>query len=105
MSKLHVFAHLHFDDHLLIYKYNKNCLKRSLKEDKNRALLQHVLKNKLHHFKTCCNRASRPIIAKCRSKVLHDTPLEHHAVPMTSIKLPYDFKSFEWLLKTGFTVS
>ena len=48
------------------------------------------------------NCFSRSIIAKCRSKVLQNAP--------TYIKLPFVFKTFvlsifEWLLKTGFTVS
>ena len=52
----------------------------------------------------------RPIITKCRSKVLQNAPREHSAILSTFIKLPFVFKTFvlslfEWPLKTGFTVS
>ena len=41
---------------------------------------------------------------------MQNAPLEHSAVFLTCIKLPYGFKTFvlsilEWPLKTGFTVS
>ena len=56
------------------------------------------------------NWFSRPIIAYCRSKVLQNAPSKHSAILLTFIKLPFVFKTFilsifEWLLKTGFTVS
>ena len=69
--------------------YSKPCLKRPLK----RRLL---------------NRFSRRILALCRSNVLLNGPVEHSAVRLTCIKLLHGFKtfvvSFEWPLKTGFTV-
>ena len=74
------------------YRYSKTCVKQPLK-------------------KKTKNWLSRPIIARCRSKVLQNAPraLEHYAVPLTFIKLPFVIKIFvlsffEWLLKTGFTV-
>ena len=80
------------EDHRLILstKYSKICLKRPLKKIKNWVL--------------------RPIIAKCRSKVLQNTPKEHSAILLTFIKLPFVFKTFvlsifERPLKIGFTVS
>ena len=39
-------------------------------------------------------RFSKPIIALCRSKVLQNAPMEHSAVLLTCIKLPYSFKIF-----------
>ena len=70
--------------------YSKTCLKRPLK-------------------KKTKNCFSILIIAKCRSKVLQNAPLEHSAILWTFIKLPFVFKTFvlsifEWPLKTGFTV-
>ena len=51
---------------------------------------------------------SRPIIEKCRSKILQIAPVEHSAILLTCTKLPPVFKTFvlsifECLLKTGFT--
>ena len=75
--------------------YSKTCLKQPLK-------------------KKTKSWFSRPIIAKCRSKVLQNAVLqnaarEHSAILSTFIKLPFVFKifvlsMFEWPLKTGFTV-
>ena len=76
---------------LLSYKYySKTCLKRLLK-------------------KKIKNWFSRPIIAKCSSKVLQNAPKEHSAILLTFIKVPFVFKTlvlsiFEWPLKIGFTV-
>ena len=75
-------------------------------------------KSKVHYCKTCLKRPlkkkiknwfSRPIIAKCRSKVLQNAPKEHSAILLTFLKLPFVFKTFvlsifEWPLKTGLTV-
>ena len=52
---------------------------------------------------------SRPIIAKCRSKVLQNAPVEHSAVLSTCVKIPNGFQTFvltslQWPLKTGSTV-
>ena len=52
---------------------------------------------------------SKPIIASCRPKVLQNALLEHSAIPLTFIKLPFAIKTFvlsifKWPLKTGFTV-
>ena len=73
---------------ILSTKYSKTCLKRALK-------------------KKIKNWFSRPIIAKCRSKVLQNAPKEHSAILLTLIQLPFVFKTFalsifEWPLKTGF---
>ena len=79
--------------------YSKTCLKRPLKNDTK-------------------NWVSIPIIAKCRSKVLQNAPIqkycrmlqwEHSAILLTSIKLQLSIKSldlsiFKWSFKTGFTV-
>ena len=71
--------------------YSKTCLKRPLKN---------MIKNLF----------SRPVIAKCRSKVLQNAPKEHSAILLTFIiKLPFIFKTFvlsifEWPLKIWFTV-
>ena len=70
--------------------YSKTCLKRPLK-------------------KKTKNWFSRPIIAKCRSKVLQNAPREHSAILLIFIKLPFVLKIFvlsifEWRLKTGFNV-
>ena len=46
----------------------------------------------------------------CRSKVLQNAPLEHSAILLTFIKLPFVIKIFvlfilEWLFYTGFIVA
>ena len=51
---------------------------------------------------------SRPLIALCKSKVLQNAPIEHSAIHLIFIKLPFVNKifvlsSFEWPLKMGFT--
>ena len=48
-------------------------------------------------------------VAECRSKVLQNALLEHSAIHLTFIKLPFVLKNFvlsifEWLLKIGYTV-
>ena len=70
--------------------YSKTCLKRPIK-------------------KKTKNWFSKPIISKCRSKVLQNALLEHSAILLTCIKLPSVLKicvlsMFEWPLKTGSTV-
>ena len=54
------------------------------------------------------NWFSRPISAKCRSKVLQNAPIEHSAILLTFIKLPFlktfVLSIFEWPLQTGFTL-
>ena len=75
---------------LLPDTYSKTCVKGPLK-------------------KKTKNWFSKPIITKCRSKVLQNAPREHSAILLTFIKLPFVFKTFvlyifEWPLKTGFTV-
>ena len=65
--------------------YSKTCHKRPLKKKTE-------------------NWFSRPIITKCRSKVLQNAPREHYAILSTFIKLPFVFKSFllsifEWPIK------
>ena len=52
---------------------------------------------------------SRPVIAYCRSKVLQNAEMEHSAILLTFIKLPFVirylfFLYFEWAFCTGFTV-
>ena len=71
--------------------YSKPCIKQPLKKETK-------------------NWFSRLIFAKCRSKVLQNAPREHYAILSTLIKLAFVFKTFvlsffEWVLKTGFTVS
>ena len=80
------------DVYLYISKYSKTCLKRPLKK-----------KTKIWF--------SKPVIAKCRSKVLQSALLEHSAILSTFIKLPIAIKIFVLsfflsgrLIKTGFTV-
>ena len=73
----------------LLELYSYTCLKRPLK------------KNTKYWF-------SRPIIAKCSSKVLQNAPKEHSAM-LLAFKLPFVFKTFvlsifEWPLNAGFTV-
>ena len=55
------------------------------------------------------NWISIPIIAKCRSIVLQNAPVEHPAILLTFIKLLFSVKTivlsiFKWLLKTGLIV-
>ena len=74
----------------LLELYSKTCLKQPLK------------KNTKYWF-------SRPIIAKCSSKVLQNAPREHSAILLTFFKLLFVLKTFvlsifEGPLKTGFTV-
>ena len=49
---------------------------------------------------------SKPIIAKCRSKVLQNAPREHSAILWTFIKLPFVIRifvlsNFEWPFKVA----
>ena len=77
-----------------------------LPSDKNvycKTCLKRPLKNKIKIW------FPRPIITKCRSKVLQNAPREHSAILSTFITLPFVFKTFvlsifKWLLKTVFTV-
>ena len=69
----------------MLFIYSKTCLKRPLKK-----------KTKIG-------------FQECRSKELQNAPREHSAILSTFIKLPFVFKTyvlstFEWWLKTGFTV-
>ena len=65
------------------------------------------------YSKTCVKQAenwfSRPIITKCRSKVLQNAPGKHSEILLTFIKLPFVIKIFvlsifERSFYTGFTV-
>ena len=65
------------------------------------------------YSKTCPKRKfkkkTKIDIQECRSKVLQNASREHSAILSTFIKLPFVFKTFdlstfEWWLKTGFTV-